>query len=121
MANSLLDGGDLPPAVSSRAAALVGRQALEESLATVWRKRGAIVDGPAGASFREQLLGLRMFDEDLEQRASSLWWQLTRACHHHPYELTPTRTEISELLSVTAGQVDALIALDAAASTSAPS
>jgi hypothetical protein len=22
------------------------------------------------------------------------WWALTRACHHHPYELAPTGVEI---------------------------
>lgn len=31
------------------------------------------------------------------RETSWTWWSLTRACHHHPYELPPTGAEL-ELL-----------------------
>jgi hypothetical protein len=33
-------------------------------------------------------------------RAEYAWAQLSRACHHHPYELVPTAAELSDRLAV---------------------
>lgn len=45
---------------------------------------------------RAQLLCLReLADETTAERASHAWWALSRACHHHPYELSPTAAELS--------------------------
>lgn len=37
-------------------------------------------------------------DTALAERASYAWWALTRACHHHPYDLAPTPPELADLL-----------------------
>ena len=41
---------------------------------------------------RTQLICLRSYLEDapLAARAGHAWSALSRACHHHPYELGPT-------------------------------
>ncbi len=101
VAHGVLDAPNLPPSVSARGAALLARQALEAGLRDRWRAEGATVEGAAGASFREQILALRAIDETTEQQTSHTWWQLTRACHHHHYELTPASSEVDGLLSDT--------------------
>ena len=55
---------------------------------------------------RAQLLCLGTYtDDDLADRISYAYTELTRACHHHPYELSPTAGEITGWL----GDVAALI------------
>jgi hypothetical protein len=46
---------------------------------------------------RCQLLCLPGFlaDHELAGRAAHAWSALTRACHHHPYELPPTAEELN--------------------------
>jgi hypothetical protein len=39
------------------------------------------------------------------------WQALTRATHHHPYELDPTREELASLLTATRRVTDELAAL----------
>lgn len=76
-----------------RAAALLARQALEKSLADLW---AAAAPGTERCSARAQLLCLRRFlDEENAERASFAWSALSRACHHHVYELAPTVDELS--------------------------
>ncbi len=45
---------------------------------------------------RAQLLclGTWVSNEPLARRAYQAWSALSRASHHHPYELTPTRDEL---------------------------
>jgi hypothetical protein len=46
-------------------------------------------------SRRAQLLTLtRTIDSDLGSRATVLWYALSRAAHHHAYELAPTGAEL---------------------------
>ncbi|HET7290960.1 MAG TPA: hypothetical protein VFM88_00915 [Vicinamibacteria bacterium] len=47
-------------------------------------------------SMRAQLICLRSYLEDapLAARTGHAWSALTRACHHHPYELAPTAREL---------------------------
>lgn len=76
-----------------RAAALLARQALESSLDSYWHSRGL----PLGAcSTKAQLLCLSEYskDGDLAREAHHVWAALSRACHHHPYELAPTAGEL---------------------------
>lgn len=79
-------------AVWSRAAALLGRMALEESV----RAHVATLDGALPeASMRAQLLCLPYcVDPAVAARASTAWAGLSRACHAHPYELAPTAAEL---------------------------
>ena len=76
-----------------RAAALLARQALESALATLWGRRA---HGLQACSMRAQLLclGELISHQDVAARARNTWGVLTRACHHHPYELSPTADEL---------------------------
>lgn len=76
-----------------RAAALLGRQALEMSLERFWRRHA---DGVQWTPMRCQLLSLPTFlgDDELAGRTSHAWWALSRACHHQAYALDPTHAEL---------------------------
>jgi len=82
-----------------RASALLGRQALEASVLRLWERRTLDLKG---CSMRAQLICLRTYlgDADLAARAALAWSSLSRACHHHPYELAPTAGELEDWFSV---------------------
>jgi predicted component of type VI protein secretion system len=80
-----------------RAAALLARQALEAGLAAVW---GTRAPGVEHLNMRAQLSCARVYlDADLAGELSYTWHALSRATHHHPYELDPTHDELASLLS----------------------
>lgn len=83
-----------------RAAALLGRQGLELGLRRFWVRRAA---GLERTPMRCQLLSLPAFlrDQALAARASHAWSALSRACHHHEYELPPTHAELEGWLAET--------------------
>ena len=103
MAQQLLDRPDVKTArLWPRAAALLARQALEQGLGDHWRRKGVALHE---VSTRAQLICLPSYlDGTLAGRASQAWASLTRACHHHPYELTPGRDELLGWLG-TVGEV----------------
>jgi len=75
-----------------RAAALLARQALEIGLNEFWVGHAP---GVQNASARAQLLCLPTYMDALTARkADHAWEALSRACHHHPYELAPTAAEL---------------------------
>jgi hypothetical protein len=80
-----------------RAAAFLGRQALEDAMVWVWVTR---TPGLEECSKRAQLLCLPQYleDEDLAESASHVYGRLSLACHHHPYELSPTADELTAWL-----------------------
>jgi hypothetical protein len=79
-----------------RAAALLGRQALEEGLDAYWSARGIPL---APCPTRPQLICLRTYlpDPSLAARLHHTWSALSDACHHHAYELAPTAEELGRL------------------------
>ena len=81
------------PGLWPRASALLVRQALEESLSSYWTLKGIALQH---CSTRAQLICLREYlrEGDLAARIAHTWAALSRACHHHPYELPPTVDEI---------------------------
>lgn len=82
-----------------RAAALLARQALEASLRGYWADgRAAMAELP----FRQQLICLQRLLEPRELAAdvSHAWAALSRACHHHPYELAPAAGELAAWFDV---------------------
>ncbi len=87
-----------------RAAALLARQSLESALRVYW-SRAAM--GAHEVNTRAQLLclGHYLSDEPLARRIHQVWASLSGACHHHPYELAPTR---DELLAWCDGVADAI-------------
>lgn len=83
-----------------RAAALLARQALEESIDEYWKSKGVDL---GACAMRPQLLCLPRYldDEELALDVGHAWGALTRACHHHPYELPPTAPELSRWMATT--------------------
>lgn len=100
MAEGLLRRAD--PATAGlwpRASALLALHALEASLRRLWERRRIDIHG---CSMRTQLICLRSYLEDarLAARTGHAWSALSRACHHHAYELGPTAGELRSWLAV---------------------
>lgn len=76
-----------------RAAVLLARQAVEVAMKTYWSWAAM---GMEACSARAQFLCLGRFlnDPALAGRAHEAWGALSRASHHHPYELPPTLDEL---------------------------
>jgi len=97
-ARQLLDRPDSGTSgVWSRAAALLGRQAFELGLDDHWRSRGLAL---ASLATRPQLICLASYlpNRDVAARATHAWSSLSRACHHHPYELAASPAELRNWL-----------------------
>jgi hypothetical protein len=90
-------GGGAMPTTWPRAVAFLGRQALEEAMDDFWR---AAAPGVQQASRHAQLLCLGAYISDAQavSRTRYAWSALSRACHHHAYELPPTAAELEDLL-----------------------
>ena len=84
----------------ARASALLARQSLEMAMDLLWRKRAPIV---VQCSTTAQLLVLPSYlrDQDAARDAAYAWSALSRACHHHAYELPPTASEMRALIKLT--------------------
>ena len=76
-----------------RTAAVLGRQAIESALRQYWDLRQP---GLEHCSTHAQLLCLVAYlaNKDLARETAYTWAALSRACHHHPYELSPTAGEL---------------------------
>ena len=76
-----------------RAAAFIARQALEDALDRVWPFE---MEGIRRASRATQLACLHHAtpDRDLTDGVRVAYHALSRACHHHQYELAPTAPEL---------------------------
>jgi hypothetical protein len=94
MARELLDRSSPSTAgLWPRAAALLGRQALEMAVDEYWVVRRIPLDA---CGTRQQLICLREYldDADLASQVHHAWGALSQACHQHPYELAPTAGEL---------------------------
>lgn len=100
LARDLLKRADPETAgIWPRAAALLTRQALEEAVDQYWVERQMPLDSlPTSV----QLVCMRMITSEagLPARAHEVWGALSRACHHHPYELAPTVGELTAWMQV---------------------
>jgi len=78
-----------------RAAALLGRQSLEEGLDQFWERQ---LPQMRQASRATQLACLEQYLKDPEAvwGIRTAWGTLSQACHHHPYELAPTAAELEQ-------------------------
>jgi hypothetical protein len=77
-----------------RATAFLTRQALEAALDKLWRR---CAPGLEVCSARAQLICLPAYlqrEKELAERVSFAWFGLSRACHQHAYELSPTSPEL---------------------------
>lgn len=111
-AHRLIRATETYEVVWPRAVALLTRQALEEALADLWRYP---YPGMEDASWSTQLACLdEVLDDDtLVGEIRMAWVWLSRACHHHHYELDPTAAELDRwirqterLVTVVAGGTD---------------
>ena len=87
-----------------RAAALLGRAALEASMSELWATKAP---GIANASWRAQLLCLSGYvDRELAADSAYAYAALSSACHHHPYDLPPTALEVQSWLRIVRRLID---------------
>ncbi|MEV0245333.1 hypothetical protein AB0H76_01955 [Nocardia sp. NPDC050712] len=89
----LLDG-DVTDAggVWSRATAWILRLALEQAVDQLWLRTTPEL---ARCPMRAQLLALRVYaGPDTAAQVATVWAALSRAAHHHDYELAPSVTEL---------------------------
>lgn len=99
IAESLAVGGHEPRASGwQRTTAALGRAAIEEALEQYWTLREP---GMERCSARAQLLCLRVYlgNTELARATIAAWSDFSRACHHHPYELSPTGVELQAWLA----------------------
>lgn len=96
-----------------RAAALLGRQSLEEGLDRFWDRT---LPPLRKANRKTQLACLDLYvrDHDLAMAVRTAWSALSRACHHHVYELSPTAPELDAWLKMVERLVSGLDQADAA-------
>ena len=82
-----------------RASALLACRAVERTVERLWEQRALDLQG---CPMRVQLIFLRAYlgNADLAARAGHAWSALSRACHHHAYELAPTAAELRGWLAV---------------------
>lgn len=106
-ARALIERPQGSEGVWPRASALLTRQVLEETLDRLWL---AIDPGVARASRATQLtcLGLMIKDAALVADVRSAWASLSRACHHHHYELGPTAAELERWIRQTEHLAEAI-------------
>lgn len=93
-ARVLLERDDLTESgLWPRAGAVLARQAVEESLRLLWDQ---VDPHLAAVSMRAQLLcAPERLDPELAGQLAYTWAALSRACHHHAYELAPTLDELN--------------------------
>ena len=96
----LVEPGDALFGSWSRASALLARGSLEAAIDLLWRTRAPLM---ADCSMAAQLLVLPSFlrDQEAARDAAYAWSALSRACHHHAYELPPTVSELRSLIGLT--------------------
>ncbi|MBP2324421.1 hypothetical protein JOF56_004806 [Kibdelosporangium banguiense] len=71
------------------------RLAVENEITALWESRRPEMNS---CSMRAQFIALRQIvDTDTAHEAAALWSTLSRASHHHDYELAPTVHELYSL------------------------
>ena len=83
--------------LGSRAAAMLGRQALELAMDSVW---ALTAPGMERMTFRCQrlCLGVMINDPSLGRRVEWAWHVLSDACHHAVYDLPPSMPDLVSAL-----------------------
>ncbi|MEO3743107.1 hypothetical protein [Plantactinospora sp. B5E13] len=75
-----------------RGSACLTRIALEHGLRGFWQRQAPSV---LGCRMRQQLIVLSsLLDAETARTARAAWYGLSRAMHHHTYELAPTVAEL---------------------------
>lgn len=83
------------------------RSALEQSFVHLARAREVELGTATGKSRLTCLASLYQDDApELAGEAEAAWARLSRAVHHHAYELSPTVSEVEELTGIVVGIVE---------------
>lgn len=100
------DASEATEGVWSRAAAHLARQSLESGMKIRLSKQIPWVEEQ---SFHVQLLCLHdVATRDVAERAAYVWAALSRATHHHGYELPPTAPSLRAWIDAVAEVIDGL-------------
>lgn len=102
---ALAGTSELPKGTRARIAAWYTRGALEN--VTTELLIGRMTSDPAELTMASRLACLRVLRPELSDDASHAWWALSRVCHQHAYELTPTATEVTHLIDQVASLAEA--------------
>jgi hypothetical protein len=107
-ADELLSAERLPTGIWPKCCAWLLRGAVERAVVALCADRYG-----AQPTSRAQLLTLPKYVEpDLAHDTATLWYSLSRAAHHHDYELIPTADELrswhTDAVRITQGLLDAL-------------
>lgn len=97
-ADQILEGTVALGARSARVAALLARSAFEDWLD---EQNPWAVTAPARPTAASKLVALSVRDDpEVGHRATRAWAGLSRACHHHAYELQPSQAEVRQLVAM---------------------
>lgn len=91
---------------SNRAACWIARAALESAVDDLLASKQRSVPD---ATMRSKLTVLQVafgHEGDIPTRAEYAWNGLSRACHHHAFELSPTATEVRHLIHLVGALVN---------------
>lgn len=99
LAAGVLDGSvRLSRVAPAQAACWLARRALESLITDLLRARN-VEPGTAATRSRLTCLSVAYANNPLlVTEVSTLWDQLSRTCHHHAYELTPTVGQARDLV-----------------------
>ena len=97
----------LPKGTHARVAAWYARAALEQLTCEMLTHE--LSSDPDEMTMASRLTCLRVLKPVTGKEASHAWWALSRICHQHAFELTPTTSEVAHLVEqvsqlVSAGQ-----------------
>ena len=96
-ADAALSGATgLPKGTRARVAAWYARGALED--VTIELLAGRLTSDLRALTMASRLACLRVLRPDLSDAAGHAWWALSRVCHQHAFELTPTAAEMAHLI-----------------------
>lgn len=83
------------------------RSVLEQSFVHLARAQSADLGRASGKSTLICLRSLYQYiAPDLADESEAAWTRLSRAVHHHAYELSPTLSEVEELSGMVVGVVE---------------
>ncbi|MBF6210964.1 hypothetical protein IU433_10625 [Nocardia puris] len=92
--------------VWSRATAWILRLALEQAVDELWAREAPEL---TRCPMRAQLVALRVYTTpEVAAQVAAVWAALSRAAHHHDYELAPSVTELRRWREQTAAVAEAL-------------
>ena len=98
-ADDLLDGTVKLGPRAARTAALFARSAFEDWL-DEQNRPWASPNGKRAPTATSKLIALRVqHGAEVGERAKRVWHALSRACHHHAYDLQPSPSEIRQLIT----------------------